>query len=261
MIVPPCGNPAPPTQDPASTSPAGDAAASCPQCVYWNQRHQLDFSGADTKFTVSTQAPSATVAFRTEADLAAGAIIVTSIFKWGTVASTITTAERAATITQFKSLVASWGGRCQLKIVDPICGEKTLPIRFRLLWSPDDVPDSTSYRVNLVRNDPRAGVAGWNINIGYNDVTQHGGWVLAHEYGHTLGLHDEYFYNGVTSATVTYKKADGSSDVITLEPSSGNIMFTHSNTRYLNRFYYFVAIQAQELLRTESGRSVTCEIV
>jgi type VI secretion system secreted protein VgrG len=212
---------------------------------------------------VSTQTDaSVSRAFRLDANLGAGNIVITSIFKWGTVASDITNAEKADTIAQFKARVAGWGNRFSMKIRDPICGERTLPIRFRLLWSPADTTDSAPYSVNLIRNHPRAGVTGWDIDIGYDsDVTPDSAWVLAHEYGHTLCLADEYFYSGVTSATVTYKKADGTSEDITLEPSSGNIMFRHANTTYLKRFFYFSAIEAQELLRAQSGRNVTCEIV
>jgi len=202
------------------------------------------------------------VAFRVEANLAAGNITITSIVKWGTVASGITDAEKANTITVFKAQVAAWGNRFSMKITDPICGEKTLPIKFRLLWSPDDTTDAASFKLNLYRTYPRAGVTGWNIDMGYdNKVVPDSGWVLGHEYGHTLCLKDEYFYASVTSATVVYKKADSTSDSITLEPSSGNIMFRHLDTTYLKRFYYFTAIQAQELLRSKSGRNVVCAVV
>ncbi len=260
--MPPCGEPEEPNCHPTDTNGVDSPTAECPHCTYWNEDHSNDFSGHDSKFVVSTQFPGQDVGFRLEANLGAGNITVTSIFRWGTVASDVTEAQKAATITQFKAKVAGWGNRFNMKIIDPICGEKTLPIRFRLLWNPDDTSDTAPFRVNLRKTYPRAGVTGWNVDIGYDsNVTPDSGWVLAHEYGHTICLKDEYFYAGVTSATVTYKKADGGSDVITLEPSSGNIMFTHANTTYLKRFFYFTAIEAQELLRSESGRAVTCEVV
>jgi type VI secretion system secreted protein VgrG len=216
----------------------------------------------DSKFVTSTQISPVSVAFRLDANLGAGNIVITSIFKWGTVASGITDAEKADTIKQFKAKVADWGNRYDMKITDPECGEKTIPIRFRLLWSPDDTTDSAPYSVNLHRTYPRAGVSGFDIDIGYDsNVSPNSAWVLAHEYGHTLCLQDEYFYSGVSSATVTYMKADGSSEIVTLEPSSGNIMYLDGNTKYLKRFFYFTAIEAQALLRAESGRNVTCEVV
>jgi type VI secretion system secreted protein VgrG len=197
-----------------------------------------------------------------EANLAAGNITITSIFKWGVVAADITAAEKANTITQFKAKVAGWSNRFNLKVVDPVCGEKTLPIRFRLLWNPDDTTDAAPYSVNLSRTYPRAGVTGWSIDMGYDtSVTAHSGWELAHEYGHTLCLPDEYFYAGVTAATVAYKKADTSTESVALEPAANNIMKTHGDTTYLKRFFYFVEIEAQELLRSKSGRNVTCNVV
>lgn len=258
----PCGEPAEPNCHPTDSNSVDSPTAECPHCTYWREDHSTDFSGHDSKFITSTQHGGQDVAFRLEVNLASNNITVTSIFRWGTVATDVTNAQKADTITKFKATVTGWSNHFNMKITDPICGEKTLPIRFRLLWSPGDTSDSAPFRVNLHKTYPRAGVTGWDIDIGYDsDVTPDSAWVLAHEYGHTFCLHDEYFYTGVTSATVSYKKADGSSDAITLEPSSGNIMFRHANTTYLKRFFYFTAIEAQEFLRQESGRNVICEII
>jgi hypothetical protein len=241
---------------------ANGGSPPCADCAYWTQNHIIDYNGPESKFQTSTQFGVRDCAFRLEANLAAGNITITSIFQWGTVAADVTNAQKANTITQFKAMVGSWGGRFKMKITDPICGEKTLPIQFRLLWSPDDTADTPPYKVNLYKTYPRAGRTGWFLDIGYDsDVTPNSAWVLAHEYGHTLSLPDEYFYAGVTSATLVYKKADGTTESVTLEPSSGNIMYKDGDKTYLKRFYYFTAIEAQELLRHKSGRNVICEVV
>ena len=254
-----------PTTPPGSGSggtPAGCITQPCTECVYWTLDHSVDYSGLDSKFVTSTQIAAVNVGFRLGANLAAGNITITSIFAWGTLAADVTAAMKTDTITKFKAKVTGWGNQFSMKITDPICGEKTLPILFRLLWTPDDTTDAAQYTVNLYKTYPRAGVSGTTIDFGYDEaVTAHSSWELAHEYGHTLCLQDEYFYGGVTAATVVYKKADGTSESVTLEPSAANIMFRHSDTTYLNRFFYFAAIEAQELLRTQSGRSVVCEIV
>ncbi len=258
----PCDNPSDPTTGTGATSTADSPISDCPECEMWNEDHSTDYNGPESKFQTSTQFGVRDVAFRLEANLAAGNITVTSIFSWGTVASDVTEAEKTDTITKFKARVAGWGNQFRMTITDPTCGERTLPILFRLLWSPDDTSDTTPFRVNLYKTYPRAGRTGWNVDIGYDsDVTPHSAWVLSHEYGHCVSLPDEYFYASVTSATVTYKKADGTTESVTLEPSSGNMMFTHGNTTYLERFFYFTAIEAQELLRSESGRDITCTIV
>ena len=233
-----------------------------PECDYWRQNHQTDYNGPDSKYVTSTQIAPVDVAFRLEARLAGGRIRITSIFKWGTVAADVTNAQQRRTIRRFKARVSAWSGRYRLKITDPDCGERTLPIQFRLLWSPDDTGDAAPYNVNLQKTHPQAAVTGWDVDIGYDsDVQPDGGWVLQHEYGHTLCLPDEYFYSAVTSATVTYNKADGSTESVTIEPLLNNIMKTHANRRYRKRFFYFVEIEAQELLRRESGHNVTCEVV
>lgn len=253
--------PTPPSSGGGAVPPSSPTEP-CPHCVYWNENHRIDFNGPDSKFVTSTQISPVSVAFRLEANLASGNITITSIFKWGTVAADVTEAEKTDTIAKFKAKAADWGNRFSMKITDPLCGEKTLPIKFRLLWSPDDTADTAPFKVNLYKTFGTAAVTGWDIDIGYDsDVTPDSAWVLEHEYGHTLCLPDEYFYASVTAATVVYKKADGTTESVTLEPSSGNIMAIHGNMTFQKRFYFFSAIEAQELFRSKSGRAIKCEIV
>jgi hypothetical protein len=201
-----------------------------PDCSYWLKNHKIDYSGPDSKFVTSTQIAPVDVAFRLEANLKRGNIRIVSTFKWGTIAAGVTKLDKKRTIKKFKARVAGWGGRFRVKIKDPDCGEKTLPIQFKLRWAPDDTSESAPFKVNLYKTYPRAGVTGWDVDIGYDsDVTPNQAWVLAHEYGHTLCLPDEYFYASVTAATVVYKKADGGSESITLEPPANNIMKTNGN--------------------------------
>lgn len=231
------------------------------QCLYQRETHVSDYNGSDSKFVSSEQIAARSVAFSLRISLWLGIVTVVSVFRWGSVESGITTAERSRTIRVFMAKVSGWGHKFRLKVIDPECGTKTMPIGFLLRWNPDNTTKSATHRVNLVRSMNRADVTGYNVNVGYNDVTDHSGWVLAHEYGHTVALADEYLYTPGTIPIMTYKKADGSTDRILLEPTGENIMRTHSSRNYLKRHYYFIAIEAQELLRQKTGRSVTCEIV
>ncbi len=232
------------------------------KCEYRRRTHRVDYNGPDSKFITSTQIAATNVAFRLEVNVARRKAVITSIFKWGTIGAGVTNRQKKRTIRKFKAQARSWSGKYRLKVIDPVCGNKTLSVKFRLLWSPGDTTDRAPYNVNLYTTYPRAGVTGWNINIGYtSDVVANRGWALAHEYGHTLCLADEYFYAGVTSATVTYKKADTTTQAVALEPPGSNIMKTDGSRRFKKRFYYFIAIEAQALLRTKSGRNVSCEIV
>lgn len=256
--------PSAPDSAPSDSEPANSPkaeCADCEKCHYWPEDHQTDYNGPDAKFVASTQIAPVAVAFRLLAGLKSGKLVITSIFKWGTIDPSITAAEKADTIAKFKQQVATWSNRYMLRVTDPICGEKTLPIVFELKWSPDDTADTAPYSVNLHRTHPQAAVTGFDIDIGYDsDVIRHGAWVLAHEYGHTLCLADEYFYPGTAAATVTYMRADGSGEVITLEPGAPNIMFVHANRTHLTRFYYFIEVEAQALLRSASGRNVVCKL-
>ncbi len=232
------------------------------KCEYWPKTYTVDYSGSLSKHNSSTQISAWNIAFRLEVNAKMRRCRVISIFKWGAVAGDVTNKQKRRTKRKFKAMVRRWSNRYKLKVVDPDCGTKTMRMKFKLLWSPDDTSDTATHKVNLIKNEPRAYVSGLNVHIGYNDVRDDGAWTLAHEYGHTVGLQDEYFYDAVTSATVTYKKADGSSEAVTLEPPNRNIMRTYANRRYRKRFFYYVAIEAQELLRKEAGRNnITCEIV
>jgi type VI secretion system secreted protein VgrG len=233
-----------------------------PDCDYWKKNHKVDYSGPDSKYVSSTQIATRDVAFRLEAKLAARQIQITSIFTWGAIGAGVTAKQKSKAMRRFKNRAALWSGRYRMKVDDPVCGTKTLPIRFRLLWNPDDTPDAPPYRVNLSASYPRANVQGWNVNIGFKeDVKADKSWTLTHEYGHTVSLPDEYFYTAGVPATVTYKKADASTEVIALEPANDNIMKTYGNMKFKMRFFYFAAVEAQELIRKQAGRNVTCEIV
>lgn len=253
LLFPPLGGT--PDEDP------GKQVSKKKKCAYRRKTHKSDFSGADTKFCTSTQIGASNVAFTLRIQLARNRVTVVSRFRWGSVANDITKKEKKRTIYTFKRKVRKWSYKFKLKVIDPECGTRTMPIRFQLLWNPRDTSVAATHRVNMVRNMNRAAVTGFVVDIGYNDVTNDHGWVLAHEYGHTVALPDEYFYTAGGPASVVYKKADGSTDSFALEPAGRNIMRSHASNKYLKRHFYFVAIEAQELLRQKTGRNVTCEIV
>lgn len=100
------------------------------------------------------------------------------------------------------------------------------------------------------------------MNLDVEDV-KGGNYTLAHEFGHTLGQVDEYLYGSATTGSVDYKRADGTF-IRAMLPQSGNIMSTSGNLTFKPRFYYFIEIEAQKLLRSAQGlgkAGVRCEIV
>jgi hypothetical protein len=191
-------------------------------------------------------------------------VLVTTVFKWGTIASGVTEAQKTAIKDGLKNRVpAVWGNKFDLKITDATCTptEKTLPIRFRVLWD-DETTIGHHYTANLAVGPATSDITGSNANFDTLD-TDDNSYTLCHEYGHTVGLADEYLYRGQTSATVVYKRADGTTESLTL-PESGNIMATSGNFVVLKRHLFFVEIEAQELLRSGDGlgkAGITCQVV
>ncbi len=137
--------------------------------------------------------------FRPEANLAAGNVTVTQVYEWGTLDGALTEAMKTAVRTALKNdVAAAWSDKHSIKVTDPVCGEKTLSLRFRILWKPGDTTDARHYRVNLQKAPRRSGVSHPNIDL---DRDLGGGaWTLKHAFGHTFGMPDEHLYSGVTAA-------------------------------------------------------------
>jgi hypothetical protein len=259
----PCSPPKQPSSSPDSHDSCQSSAHTCPQCDYWHQDHTKEIEASTDKYRTSTQSAARTKKYRFNGNLASGNITITLIFKLGTIDAALTAEQRAKIVADFKAVVGpAWSNKHSIKVTDPICGEKTLPVLFNVLWNPDDTADTHHYTVNVTTAPITANVSGSVISLNYaDDVVADGGWVMTHEFGHTWGLPDEYFYSGVTAATITYKRADGTTEQITLEPSDDSIMRSHANTTILKRFFYLIEIEAQELFRSKSGRDVICEVV
>ena len=218
----------------------------------------------DADYVASTQISPVGIKWHLTVNLPGNEVIVTSVFKWGTIASGVTDAHKTAIKDALKARVpAVWSNKADLKITDATCTppEKTLPIRFRVLWD-DETTIGHHYTVNLKVGPATSDVTGSQMNLDTLD-TDNNSYTICHEYGHTLGLADEYLYAGHSSATLTYKRASGTHETQTL-PKSGNIMATSGNFNMLKRFQYFVEIEAQELLRSSAGlgkAGITCEVV
>lgn len=257
----PCDEP----QDPATTPGAGTSTDSCtgtcPHCEYWNEDHVKEIDIRDDRYRVSSQTHARRKVFRFEGNLASGNVTVTIILKWGVIGGDVTDAMKTAVKAGLQSdVAAAWSGKNSVRVTDPICGEKTLPINFRILWTPGDTTDSEHYSVDLEKAPRRSGVAYPTFTLDHDADLNDNAWTLKHEFGHAFGMPDEYFYSGVTAGTIEYKRADGTSATITLEPAA-SLMKTRGNTSVEERFAYFAEIEAQDLFREKSGRDVVCEIV
>lgn len=256
-----CSDPESPNTSPSDGADCGEDTAACPQCEYWTQDHTTEVSRAMSDYAVSSQHPGFSNSFRFEAKLSSGEILITMIMEWGNLHADLTEAHKTAIKTAFKGeVVNGWSNKHSVKVTDPICGEKTLPIKFRVLWKPDDTTDSRNYRINATKVGQRSNVGPGYSNIDHDDDLDDNAWTLKHEFGHMMLLPDEYFLGGVTSATIDWQKADGTAETINLEPGSG-VMQVRGDTTIHKRYLYFAAIEAQTLLRAKSGRDVICETV
>jgi len=91
-------------------------------------------------------------------------------------------------------------------------------------------------------------------------------WILAHEFGHCVGLPDEYSLTG-GAETVKYIQPDGQLDAAVSAPgvkpstdADATIMSSFGNTRTLKRHCWNIAIEVQELLTSGIGRAIKCTI-
>lgn len=111
---------------------------------------------------------------------------------------------------------------------------------------------------------PREGVTGFVIDV--SKITS--AWIYAHEFGHCVGVPDEYSYTP-DNETVRYYKPDGTLDstVISAPPNkpptdtTATIMSTFGNTTVLPRHAWSVAREVQELLTSKIGRPIECNVI
>jgi len=256
-----CNDPESPSGSAGDHADCDSTTEACPHCVYWSEDHSTEVSRSMNDYAVSSQHSGFTRQYRFAANLSSDEIMITLILEWGSLGPGLTEAHKRAIQNALKTDCASaWSNQHSVRVTDPICGEKTLPIKFQVLWKPDDTSDSRHYRINLTKSGTRSGVNDDYADFDHDDGLANNSWVLKHEFGHLFLLPDEYFYSGVSSATITYQLADGTTQVVTLEPSSG-IMKARGDLNFHQRYYYFTALEAQALLRTASGRNVVCAIV
>lgn len=174
----------------------------------------------------------------------------------GVVAADVTAAKTALET----GVSMHWTNKFKLEITDQPCGTKTLPIEYKVIW----VTSGEDYTMKVHQTYPREGVTGLVIDVSKTTTA----WIYAHEFGHCVGVPDEYSYT-TDNETVQYYKPDGSLDstVVSAPPTkpasdtSATIMSTFGNTTVLARHVWSVAREVQELLTSKIGRPVTCNVI
>ncbi|PJC98216.1 type VI secretion system tip protein VgrG [Janthinobacterium sp. BJB1] len=154
----------------------------------------------------------------------------------------------------------NWNNKFRLEINDPQCGQKVLPVVFRVLW----VDDQQHYTLQIHKRYDRENVTGDVMNVSLATALT----TYAHEFGHCVGMPDEYSYTEFEE-TVRYFKPDGTLDEPIVchvngtspEDLTQSIMSYAEGARILKRHGWNIAIEAQELLSKKIGRKIRCDIV
>ena len=145
-----------------------------------------------------------------------------------------------------------------LEATDPKCGKKSFQVEYKVVW----VTSGENYVLKVYTTYPREGEGNGTVSVQKSTSA----WTFAHEFGHCVGLPDEYSTKG-TNDSVKYIKPDGTLDVAISAPPfkpttdpSASIMSSYNDTVMLPRHCWQIAIEVQALLTAELGRKITCTI-
>lgn len=153
------------------------------------------------------------------------------------------------------SIEQHWNNQFFLHATDQkkkYCDPRKLPVKFKVLF----VDANEHYKMNIIFGSGRAAVGGGVMTV-YTDMKS---WVFAHEFGHCLGLPDEYS-DYPEDTTIQYYKPDGSLDskIVGLptgdDPrarletdSEASIMSVFGCNKVMERHGWFIAIMAKKII-------------
>jgi type VI secretion system secreted protein VgrG len=154
-----------------------------------------------------------------------------------------------------------WNGKHTLAVSDPRCGERRFPIRHKVEW----VDAGHDYTMRIAAQKNRENVEGLIVNV-WKETTV---WTMAHEYAHCVGLPDEYTDDELAHEVVRYYRHDGLLDeteiiAVYIRPASdpdATILSTVDHAAVRLRHAWPIAIEAQEFLTAQLGRTIKCTVV
>jgi type VI secretion system secreted protein VgrG len=246
-------------------APAGCAVQPCPNC--WVDDYDKDIStpsygrySQPYKKDGTKHSYTDNVQYKIYAPLKSGPAVTVEIkFKVEALAD-VTAADVTSAKTKLENgLKTYWDGKFTMEINDPMCGKKSFPVKYKVVW----VSSGHHYTIKVHKTYPREGVTGDVMNVQKSTSD----WTYAHEVAHCFGLPDEYSYTTDTE-TVKYYKPDGALDAAISAPPGGKsktaadatIMSAVNNTKTLPRHGWHAAIEVQELLSAKLGRTIKCDI-
>jgi type VI secretion system secreted protein VgrG len=161
-----------------------------------------------------------------------------------------------------RGIYSQWNGKFQIEMHDPMCGKRTLPITYRVNW----VESGEHFTMYVHANELRENVSAGEIHIWVNSDE----FVYAHEFGHCIGLPDEYStQEDLTDTTIRYVKPDGTTDQAIHGAAGGKlasapdatVMSTLNCNKTYPRHAWNIAIEVKDLLTEKTGRKVKCRII
>ena len=256
-----------PAEVPAAASPPPPAplVTSCRQC--WTDDYEKEISVEAYGRYYKKYKPDGTEdrehvpkKFKILAPIKTGAVITVQVRFKAEPQTGVSAADATAAKTKLEAGVKKhWNGKFVLEVNDPQCGTESLGVEYKIVW----VTSGPDYTIKIHQTYPREGVTGDVMDVSKSTSA----WIYAHEFGHCVGLPDEYSYSTATE-TVKYIKPDGTLDTAISAPFNGKlktapdatIMAAYDNTTTLTRHGWNIAIEVQELLTTSLGRSIKCSI-
>ena len=253
-----------------STASCTGTTTSCPKCQYNDYEKDISISSSygrycrkykpdGTEYSTS-ELPMLKLRAKIYVPMKTGGKITVEIkFKTDPQTGVTTTNVNTAKNRMENGINTHWNGKFTLEINDPECEKKSFSIKYSIVW----VTSKQHYVLKIHSSYPREGENRGIVDV-QNSTSE---WIYAHEFGHCIGLPDEYALSSGTE-TVRYIKPDGTLDTAISAPPNGKsktasdatIMAAYDNTVTLKRHAWNIAIEVQELLRAELGRAIECTI-
>ena len=156
----------------------------------------------------------------------------------------------------------AWNNKFKIEINDSLCGRMSLPIEYKFQWV--ESGEHFTLEIDERTEESRANVDSSTVNV----VLDTSSWVFAHEFGHCMGLPDEYSSSATEETIIKYYKPDGSMDgklrgmrdTVRKDGPEASIMSSYNSLTLHPRHAWNIAIETQKFLTKTIGRSIKCNI-
>jgi hypothetical protein len=279
-----CGDAPKPPPGPLPAKPPGGTGGGTGLCCACPASGAVSTDGFSNYYTTTYGNSSAcvnkcTIAIvRTEAG---GAVTVTKSFALSYANGATEKDHKGKVTAAITSAVAAWQSAAsafRVQVEQPGCKPQKLNILFAAVWPASGadvaiVADGTPRpppKAPDLRNDVEGGVL---MTVRVNKRGDMA-WSVTHEFGHTLGLEDEYIYShpSKSAPSVTWKGASDPDHTVILTATTGaeskktfafnnaSVMGESGNMTFPGYLFYWLAIEVQKIFKT-AGVTAVVKIV